>query len=169
MKNEEQASISITKIIIISIILVLISGIGVVAMSSTMNEVKIVFRNGYEMSTVTSKLKVSEILESKNIVLAENEKTVPDLNEEISSGDIIKIVEKTEQEISISKIAEKGVETSTNELLDNYTNITEEIKKEQIEIPFQTITKEIGDGSEEKNEVLQEGKNGIKELTYKIK
>ena len=93
MKNEEQASISITKIIIISIILVLISGIGVVAMSSTMNEVKIVFRNGYEMSTVTSKLKVSEILESKNIVLAENEKTVPDLNEEISSGDIIKIVE----------------------------------------------------------------------------
>ena len=47
------------KIIIISIILVLISGIGVVAMSSTMNEVKIVFRNGYEMSTVTSKLKVS--------------------------------------------------------------------------------------------------------------
>ena len=169
MKNEEQASISITKIIIISILLVLISGIGVVAMSSTMNEVKIVFRNGYEMSTVTSKLKVSEILESKNIVLGENEKTIPDLNEEISSGDIIKIVEKTEQEISIAKIAEKGVETSTDELLENYTDITEEIVKEQVEIPFETITKEVGDGSEEKNEVLQEGENGIKEYTYKVK
>ena len=168
MKNEETASISIMKIIFVSMILVLLSGIGVVVMSASLNEVKIVFPNGYEISTVTSKTKVSEILESKNVVLAENEKSIPDLDEEISSGDEIKIVEKTEQELLISNISENTLET-TDDLLNNYNNITEEIVKEQIEIPFETITKEEGEGTEAKNEVLQEGENGIKEYRYKIK
>ena len=42
MKNEEKASISIMKIICVSIILVLISGIGVMAASTNLKDVKVV-------------------------------------------------------------------------------------------------------------------------------
>ena len=40
MKKEERASISIMKIICISIILVLISGIGVMAVNTKLNDIK---------------------------------------------------------------------------------------------------------------------------------
>ena len=169
MKIEEKASISIMKIICVSIILVLISGIGVMAVSPSLNDVKIVLQNGYELATVTSKTKVSEILEEKNIVLTEDEKAIPDLDEEIASGDTIKIVNKTEQEIQIAKISDEGTKTSLEDLLNNYTEITEKIVKEQETIPFQTITKESGSGTESSNKVIQEGQDGIKEMTYKIK
>ena len=43
MKKEEKASISIMKIICVSIILILISGIGVMAVNTDMKDVKIVF------------------------------------------------------------------------------------------------------------------------------
>ena len=169
MKKEEQASISIMKIILISVILVLISGIGVIAININLNEVKIVFPSGYEISTLTSKVKVSEILESNNIVLEEDEKVIPGLDEEISSGDAINIVKKTEQEVFISRMSKNGTETSTEDLLNNYSEMTEKIIKEQEIIPYETVTKEVGDGEEVKDEVLQEGEDGIKEYTYKVK
>ena len=131
MKKEEVASISIIKILLISIVLVIISGIAVIAINVNLNEVKIVFPNGYEISTVTSKVKVSEILETNNIVLKEDEKTIPDVNSEISSGDVINIIKKTEQEVFISKMSKNGTSTSTEDLLDGYTEITEKIIKEQ--------------------------------------
>lgn len=171
MKKEELASISIMKIILISIVLVLISGIGVIAINVNLNEVKIVFPNGYEISTVTSKVKVAEILEANNIVLEEDEKTIPDINSEISSGDVINIIKKTEQEVFISRMSKNGTTTSTEDLLDGYAEITEKIIKKQEVIPYETVTKEIGDedGEEVKDEVLQEGEDGIKEYTYKVK
>lgn len=169
MKKEELASLSIMKIILISAILVLISGIGVIAINVNLNEVKIVFPNGYEISTVTSKLKVSEILEANNIVLKEDEKTIPDINSEISSGDVINIIKKTEQEVFISRISDNGTNTSTEDLLDGYAEVTEKIIKEQKAIPYETVTKEVGDGEEVKDEVLQEGEDGIIEYTYKVK
>ena len=169
MKKEEVASISIIKILLISIVLVIISGIAVIAINVNLNEVKIVFPNGYEISTVTSKVKVSEILETNNIVLKEDEKTIPDVNSEISSGDVINIIKKTEQEVFISKMSKNGTSTSTEDLLDGYTEITEKIIKEQKTIPFETVTKEVGEGDEVKDEVLQEGEDGIKEYTYKVK
>ena len=72
MKREEKASISIMKIICVSIILILISGITVLAVNTDLKDVKIVLQNGYEMTTLTSKTKVSDILEENNIVLNEN-------------------------------------------------------------------------------------------------
>ena len=62
MKKEEKASISIMKIICISVILILISGIGVMAVNTKLNDVKITLENGYEMTALTSKTKVSDIL-----------------------------------------------------------------------------------------------------------
>lgn len=169
MKKEEIASISIMKIICVSIILVLISGIGVMAVSTNVNDVQIVLQNGYELTALTSKTKVSEILEENNIVLAEDEKTIPSIDEEITTENTIKIVKKTEQEVQIAKIAEEGVQTSVEDLLNNYTPITEKIVKEEETIPYETITKESGSGSETSNRVIQEGQDGLKELTYKVK
>lgn len=170
MKREEKASISIMKIICVSIIMILISGIGVMAVNTNLKDVKIVLQNGYEMSTLTGKSKVSEILEENNIVLEENQKTIPDLNEEITSGQKIQITDKTYNEVQIAKISEEGVATSLDQLLENYAPITEKIVTEQVEIPYETVTKNsIATEEGATSKVLKQGKNGLKEVTYKIK
>jgi len=170
MKNEERASISIMKIICISIILILISGIGVMAVNTKLNDTKIILQNGYEMTVLTSKTKVSEILGDNNIVLTENQKTIPELDEYITSGESIKIVEKSYNEIQIAKISEEGIEISLEQLLESYVPITEKIVVEQVAIPYETITKNTTNGaSNTTNKVVQEGKNGLKEITYRVK
>lgn len=170
MKRQENASISIMKIICVSIILILISGIGVMAVNTNLKDVKIILQNGYEMTALTSKATVSEVLEENNIVLEENQKTIPDINEEISSGNTIQITDKTYNEVQIAKISEEGVESSLEELLQNYAPITEKIVVEQVVIPYETITKSgTGADSNTTNKVLKQGKDGLKEVTYKIK
>lgn len=170
MRREEQASISIMKVIAISIILILISGIGVMAVNTKLMDVKIILHNGYEMTAITAKTKVSEILEENNIILEENQKTIPDLESEIIAGEVIKITDQSYQEVQIAKISEQGVETSLNQLLENYAPITEKIVVEQVAIPYETVTKnatQVTEGSN--NKVLQKGQEGLKEVTYKIK
>ena len=170
MRKEEKASISIMKIICVSIILILISGIGVMAVNTKLNDIKITLQNGYEMTVLTSKTKVSDILEENNIILEENQKTIPDIDSEVTSGQNIQITDKSYNEVQIAKISENGVETSLNQLLENYAPITEKIVKEQVVIPFETITKNATENTEgTKNKVLQEGKDGLKEVTYKVK
>ena len=170
MKKEEKASLSIGKIICVSIILILLSGIGVMATNINLNDVKIVLQNGYEMDAFTQKTKVSDILKENNIVLDENQKTIPSLDEEVTSGSVIKITDKSYQEIKVAQISEEGVQTTLEQLLENYAPITEKIVTEQVEIPFETVTKNTaGSDTNTQNKVLQEGKNGIKEITYKVK
>lgn len=170
MKREEKASISIMKIICVSIILILISGIGVMAVNKNLTDIKIILQNGYEMTVLTSKTKVSDILEENNIILEENQKTIPDINDEITEGQNIKITDKSYSEIQIAKISEEGVETSLEQLLQSYTPITEKIVKEQVVIPYETITKNSTEQSTDTtNKVLQQGRDGLKEVTYKVK
>ena len=170
MKREEKASISIMKIICVSIILILISGISVMAVNTDLKDITIVLQNGYEMTTLTSKNKVSEILNENNIILSENQKTIPDLDSEISSGDTIKITDRSYNEVQIAKISEEGIETSLDQLLENYAPITEKIVVEQVVIPYETITKNTtGTSTDTTNKVVQEGKDGLKEVTYKVK
>ena len=170
MKKHEQASLSIVKIIAISIILILISGIGVMAMNTKLSDVKIVLQNGYEMTVLTSKTKVSEILEENNVILEENQKTIPALDSEVVAGESIKITDKSYQEVQIAKISEEGVETSLNQLLQSYAPITEKIVVEQVAIPYETVTKNATEASENaNNKILQQGKDGLKEVTYRVK
>ena len=170
MKREEKASISIMKIICVTIILILISGIGVMAVNTNLKDVKIILQNGYEMSALTSKATVSEVLEENNIILEENQKTIPDLDSEIQAGQSIQITDKSYNEVQIAKISEEGVETSLEQLLQNYAPITEKIVVEQVAIPYETITKNTaGSDSNGTNKVLQQGKDGLKEVTYKVK
>ena len=170
MKREEKASISIIKIICVSIILLLISGIGVTAVNTNLKDIKIILQNGYEMTVLTSKATVSEVLEENNIVLEESQKTIPDLNAEISAGQTIQITDKSYNEVQIAKISEEGVQTSLEQLLQNYAPITEKIVVEQVTIPYETITKNTtGTTSNTTNTVLKQGKDGLKEVTYKVK
>ena len=170
MKKEEKASISIMKIICISIILILISGIGVMAVNTQLSDVKIVLQNGYEMTALTSKTKVSDILEENNIILEDNQKTIPDLDSEIVVGETIKITDKSYNEVQIAKISEDGVETSLEQLLENYAPVTEKIVVEQVTIPYETVTKNTTNATTgTTNKVLQQGKDGLKEVTYKVK
>lgn len=170
MKNEEKASVSIMKIICVSIILVLISGIGVMAVSTNLKDVKIILQNGYEMTVLTAKTTVDEVLEENNIILEENKKTIPSGEEEITAGSIIKIVDKSYNEVQIANVSNEGVESTLEELLNNYAPITEKIVVEQVEIPYETITKNsTGTTENTTNKVLQQGKNGLKEVTFKVK
>ena len=170
MKKEEKASISIMKIICVSIILVLISGIGVMAASTNLKDVKIILQNGYELTVLTGKNTINEVLEENNILLEENQKTIPDSDEEVTAGTVIKIVDKSYNEVQIAKVSEEGVQTTLDELLNNYAPITEKIVTEQVEIPYETITKNTaGSDTNTTNKVLKQGKNGLKEVTYKIK
>ena len=170
MKKEEKASISIMKIICISIILILISGIGVMAVNTQLSDVKIVLQNGYEMTALTSKTKVSDILEENNIILEDNQKTIPDLDSEIAAGETIKITDKSYNEVQIAQISEEGVETSLDQLLENYAPVTEKIVVEQVTIPYETVTKNTTNATTgTTNKVLQQGKDGLKEVTYKVK
>ena len=71
-KNKKK--LSLVKMIIICLILVLLSGVGVMAVTTQVNTVKIQLSNGYEMTVLTSKTNVKEILEDNNIILENNEK-----------------------------------------------------------------------------------------------
>ncbi len=170
MKKQEKASISIIRIIAISILLIFISGIGVMAVNTQLNDIKIVLQNGYEMTVLTSKTKVADILKENNIILEEDQKTIPDLESELVAGESIKITDKSYQEVQIAKISEDGIQNSLNQLLEGYAPITEKIVVEQVPIPYETVTKNAtGEEANVTNKVLQEGKEGIKEVTYKVK
>ena len=106
----------------------------------------------------------------KNIILENNEKVTPNIDEEISSNKTIKITDKSNQEIEVAKVSESGIETSLDTILGAYSQITEKIVEEEETIPFETITKNTaGTDSNVQNKVLQEGQEGLKEVTYKIK
>lgn len=170
MNKKDSASISIMKIIGVSLIFVLIFGVSVMATEIDIRSVEITMSNGYKMTVVTTKTNVSEILEDNNIVIEKDERVKPDLNENITESNKITITNKSEQEIQIAKISESGIETTLDEILKSYTPIIEKIVVEQEEIPFETITKDASEGvSDTKNKVIQQGENGIKEITYKIK
>ena len=170
MNKKDSASISIMKIIGVSLIFILIFGVSVMATEIDIRSVEITMSNGYKMTVVTSKTKISEILEDNNIVIEEDERVSPDLNSEIGEKSEIIISNKSEQEVQIAKISESGIETTLDEILKSYTPIIEKIVVEQETIPYETITKDASEGvTDTKNKVIQQGEDGIKEITYKIK
>lgn len=170
MNIERKASIAIIKIICVSLILLALSGAGVIVMATQVKTVTITLASGYELEVMTNKSNVAEILEENNIVIGENERTTPDLKEEITEDNKIVICDKSIQEIQVAKISESGIETTLDEILESYSPIIEKIVTVEEEIPYQTITKDAStSGENTRNRVVQQGANGIKQVTYKIK
>ena len=170
MNKKDSASISIMKIIGVSLIFILIFGVSVMATEINIRSVEITMANGYKMDVVTTKTNVSEILADNNIVIENNERVTPSLNETITENNKITITNKSEQEVQIAKISESGIETTLDEILKGYSPIIEKIVVEQETIPYETITKDASQGATDtKNKVIQQGEDGIKEITYKVK
>ena len=160
----------IRKIVGILLILVLLTGIGVMATNVKVNNVKIILSNGYEMEVVTTKTKISDILDENHIVLLPEESVIPKLESELSDNNTIKIVKGEAVEIEAAEVVENSENASSQEILSSYDNIVEKIEVVEEEIPFETITKDVSESAEDKKDVVvQEGKNGLKEVTYKVK
>ena len=169
MRGNDKASISLRKIVCISIIFIFILSVGVMAGNVSLRNVKIVLSSGYEMDILTTKTSVKEILEENHIVLLEDEKVTPDTSEELSDNNTI-IISKESEDVEVSDKVEKSSEVTTEDILDNYSKIIEKIVVEQETIPYETITKDVTTGSGSKQDrVVQQGKNGLREITYKIK
>ena len=170
MKKDDKASISLKKVISVSIILLLLMGISVMAVNSKVSNVKIILSNGYEMDVLTTKEKVSDILNDNHIILLPEENVIPGLDSNISDNKTIRIttdniVQKT------TEAAVKSSDVSVEDLLSkNYDNIVEKLVVEQTSIPYETQTKDVSTGNGDKKEVVtQKGVDGIKETTYKVK
>ena len=169
MKDNDKASISLKKIVCISIVLIFLLSVGVMAGNVKVNNVKIVLSSGYEMDVLTTKTSVKEILDENHIVLLEDEKVTPDTSEELSDNNTI-IISKESEDVEVSENVEKSSDITTEEILDNYSKIVEKIVVEEEKIPYETITKDVTTGSGTKQDgVVQQGKDGIKEVTYKVK
>lgn len=166
MNKNEKASGSLIKILGISLVFIFITGIGVMASNAKLTNVKIILSNDYEMIVLTSKTKVLDILEESHITLSEDEIVSPNVEEDILENKTIRISNKDNYS---GEKAEKENVITKEEILSSYGTITEKLVTEQVVIPFETITKEAtGEGSKQ-NRVIQNGKDGLKEVTYKIK
>lgn len=180
VNDDEKASISLKRILGICLIFLFISGICVFAANKQVKNVKITLSNGCEMNVVTSKTKVSDILDEKHIILLPEEKVTPDENTTIGANGEIVITEKTAQE-EVAELVSNETEATTTEdentnelsmemISQAYNPITEKTIVEVQSIPFETVTKNVANGaSETKDQVLQEGKEGKKEVTYRVK
>lgn len=171
MKKDDKASISLKKVISVSIILLLFMGISVMAVNSRVNNVKIILSNGYEMDVLTTKEKVSDILNENHIILLPEEKVIPGLENNISDNKTIRITTDENLTVTVSETVTTSNDITVEKLLEeNYDNIVEKIVVEQTTIPYETETKDVSTGNGDKKEVVkQNGVDGIKETTYKVK
>lgn len=154
----------------IAVILVFFFGAGVIAGNlEPINNIKIAFSNNHEINILTTKNTVEEILKENHIEILEDELVVPSLTSNVSDNGTIRILKKSEYN-TIATLATKGENIELEELLKLYSPIVEKIVVEKVEIPYETITKDVSNGnSNTTEEVVQAGENGIKEVTYKIK
>lgn len=166
MNKSDKASGSLIKIMVISLVIIFITGIGVTATNVKFTNVKIILSNGYEMTVLTTKTKVADILEENHITVQADEFIYPMLYEEISDNKTIRI---STEEINLDEIAEEESTITKEEILSSYGTVVEKLEVVEEVIPFETITKEAtGDGVKQ-NKVVQNGRDGLKEVTYKVK
>ena len=170
MKSDDKASISLKKILCISMVFIFIMAAAVTAGNVKLKNVKIILASGYEMNVLTSKTKITEILDENHIILLEDEKVVPDSESELPDNNTIKISKKSDDEIEVAEIAETSDSVSAEEILKNYDTIIEKIVVEKVKIPYETVTKNVASGSDAKQDkIVQYGVDGLKEVTYKVK
>ena len=170
MNRDDKASISLKKLISVSVILLFVMGIAVMAASTKITNAKIILADGYEVNVLTSKNKVSEILDENHIVLLPNEVVTPSLEDTISDNKTIRISKNKNDIQVVSEQIEKSEDITVEQLLEeNYDSITEKIVTHKISIPYETITKNVATGTNTKEVVVQKGIDGEKKVVYKIK
>ncbi len=170
MKKNKKAQLPIRKIIGICLMVLFIMGVGVAAGNAQISNVKIILSNGYIMEVTTTKEKVGEILDENHIILLPEESAYPSVDSVLTDNNTIRI---SKEEIKAKEVATETVKSedvTVDSLLASYDSITEKIEVVQEVIPFETITKDVSNSSSTTREtVTQQGKDGLKEVTYKVK
>lgn len=179
MKIDENLSrLMIKRIVSIALILVLLLGVGVFAGTQRVNSVTIKFSDKTELTVITAQTNVNEILKENNIYILDGETVTPSFEENIGQDKVITISRNKNNINTDETIETQSEEIATTQTIEssaileaNNGTIVETIEKQTIEIPFETITKEVAssENGEKVNKVIQEGKNGIKEITYKVR
>jgi len=169
MSRDEKASLSLHKTLAICFIFILVLSVAVVAGNVELRSVRIQFSNNHEITVVTSRTKVSEILEANNIILASNEMTIPGLDEEISENNTIEIFIIGTRDTETVEISEASDENTVLSIVERHQNTEYKIVTVTEEIPYETITRDVTSGNNAtENRVIQTGRNGLRETKYKI-
>lgn len=154
-------------ILAVSILIIIILVASVYASKNDLNYITIKFSDDTQISVVTAKVTVAEILEENNIVLLSDEQVRPSLDSVIDASKTIEITKVSEKPVVV---AEEETNVTTEQILGNYVTVRETVITEQVEIPFETVTKDVSEaGTETTDKVLQEGENGLKEIKYKVR
>lgn len=91
----------------------------------------------------------------------------PGIDSEITDKKSIVITLKGNEPLEMATNVQ--TEITTEQVKEEYSNIKEEILVVIEEIPFDTITKDVSNGSAStRNAIIQEGQNGEKKVTYKV-
>jgi 3D (Asp-Asp-Asp) domain-containing protein len=132
-----------------------------------LNSVNIKFSNNHEITVLTAKTKVCEILDENHIVLEENEVVTPGMDSDITDKKTIVISKRGEEPAEIATNVQTDMKAE--DVKEKYSNIKEEIVVEIVEIPFAIVTKDVSNGSAStSNAIIQQGKNGERKVTYKV-
>ena len=163
--KQERATISLKKIFVMALIFLILAGtMSVMATNQKLTSVKILLSSGYEMDVMTTSTKVSDILAENHIVVLDGENVTPAINEELSDNKTITITKGATEANNDEEYM------SAEEILASYTQIVEKVVTEEVEIPYETITKDVSNGSQTtQNRVVQKGENGLKRVTYRIR
>ena len=130
-------------------------------------ETEISFENGVKIDLTTSKNINSEtVLKENNISVLEHEKVEEKFQD---SKRIIRIISDNSKTNVVTSFT-VSENSNIQELINNkmYNNLTEKIEVVEIEIPFNTITRQISNSKDSHSQVVQEGKNGIKIIKYRL-
>ena len=152
--------------ILLAMILVIL-GISSFATKYNFVETEISFENGVKIDLTTSKNINSEtVLKENNISVLEHEKVEEKFQD---SKRIIRIISDNSKTNVVTSFT-VSENSNIQELINNkmYNNLTEKIEVVEIEIPFNTITRQISNSKDSHSQVVQEGKNGIKIIKYRL-
>ena len=171
MKTNEKASFQVLKIAIVTVILMITCSVAVLAFNTELNSVKIVLADNYEMNVITTKTKIEDILKENNIVILPDETVFPNQDSQIGEDRTIKVAKGGTMENMVTQIANTDEAITLEQVLGSYATIIEKIEVVKESIPYETITKNTSSVSEKDriNQVVQQGKDGLKEVTYKVK
>ena len=158
---------SFKKTAILLAMLLVILGISSFATKYNFVETEISFENGVKIDLTTSKNINSEtVLKENNISVLEHEKVEEKFQD---SKRIIRIISDNSKTNVVTSFT-VSENSNIQELINNkmYNNLTEKIEVVEIEIPFNTITRQISNSKDSHSQVVQEGKNGIKIIKYRL-
>ena len=158
---------SFKKTAILLAMLLVIFGISSFATKYNFVETEISFENGVKIDLTTSKNINSEtVLKENNISVLEHEKVEEKFQD---SKRIIRIISDNSKTNVVTSFT-VSENSNIQELINNkmYNNLTEKIEVVEIEIPFNTITRQISNSKDSHSQVVQEGKNGIKIIKSRL-